>query len=295
MQVKVYAKLNLTLNVGARKGEFHPVDSVATSVDVCDVVEVVARTDSQVHVSGVSQVEETHNTAYSAAHAFVEAFSTPGVDVFLQKGIPFGAGLGGSSADAAAVLQCMCKLFGVDADCEKVHELCAKLGSDVSFMLRGGLGRLLGKGDDVEYFSLKQPIYFALTTFTQEMNSREVYAAFDTVAAHCGNGASQRPFEDVRNAELLTLLEHGNVKQALDYLCNDLQQAAAALSNYADAYLKFVNTQHWRAVMTGSGSAYYVAFATRAEAQKAVDLLNSNSFTTILCQTVPHGVEFSTI
>ena len=265
MQVRVYAKLNLTLRVGARQGEFHPIDSVATSVDVCDVVEVVERTDSDVHVEGVSGVEQTDNTAYKAAHAFLKAFSSHGVDIFVKKGIPFGAGMGGSSADAAAVLYCMCKLFGVDVDSDEVRAICACLGSDVTFMLHGGLGRLRGKGDDVEYFALKHPIFFALTTFEQQMSTAEVYSAFDRLGNH--------PIND-----------------GLAFF-NDLQAAATSISDYATQYLSFAKAKGLSPVMTGSGSAYFIAFSTRAEAQNAVNLLNSHCFSTILCESMPNGIE----
>ena len=295
MQVKVYAKLNLTLGVGARVGEFHEIDSVATSVDVCDVVEVVARTDGEVRVSGVAGVEVERNTAYRAARAFVEAFCSNGVDICIQKGIPFGGGLGGSSADAAAVLFCMCKLFGVDVESDGVRSICTKIGSDITYMLRGGLGRLRGKGDSVGFFSLKHPLYLALTIFDQQMTSREVYTAFDSVVKPSrrviNDGGTKRQFEDNRSLELLNLLADEKNEQALSCCFNDLQRAAVHVSSYADEYLKFTKSHGLNAVMTGSGSAYYVAFATVAEAQKAVDLLNSNGFTTTLCQTVPQGVE----
>ena len=187
MKVKVYAKLNLTLNVGERQGAFHPIDSVATSVDIYDVVEVIPRADSHVNVCGVEAVEQERNTAYKAAVAFRSAFAaktTPGVDIFIQKGIPFGGGLGGSSADAAAVVYCMCKLFGVDVHSREIHELCASLGSDINFMLFGGLGRLQGKGDDVTYYKLSKPLYFALTTFDFPLSSKEMYDAYDLLLSN---------------------------------------------------------------------------------------------------------------
>ena len=292
MKVKVYAKLNLTLSVGARQGEFHPIDSVATSVDVYDVVRVTERADKQVRVSGVHGVAQECNTAYRAACAFVEAFDTNGVDVHIDKGIPFGSGLGGSSADAAAVLFCLCKLHNIDLGCEKLLKICEKVGSDVTFMLRGGLGRLRGKGDTVAFFELQNPLYFALTTFEQQMNTREVYAAFDSVGKRSVSGDStQKLFENSTNAELVTLLQRGANKQAMACFSNDLQSAANAISDYADQYLKFTEVNGFNAVMTGSGSAYYIAFTTRAEAKKAVNLLNSNGFSTVLCQSMSHGIE----
>ena len=293
MQVKVYAKLNLTLSVYAKQGEFHPIDSVATSIDVCDEVEVIARADKQVHVSGVDGVEQQRNTAYVAACAFVAAFDTNGVDVHIRKGIPFGGGLGGSSADAAAVLYCLCNMQKIDKGCEKLLKICEKVGSDVTYMLRGGLGRLRGKGDTVEYFAMRKPLFFALTTFDQEMSSREVYVAFDSLDKGSARVSSHQLGAEC-NSKLLTLLAQGN-GQATDCFYNDLQRAAAAISNYAEPYLQFTKMHGLNAVMTGSGSAYYVAFTNCAEAQKAVDLLNSNGFTTILCKSVSHGIEPSNI
>lgn len=292
MKVKVYAKLNLTLDVGEKVGEFHSIDSVATSVNVCDVVEVKERRDKQVIVNGMPTptVELERNTAYRAACAFVEAFDTNGVDVYIEKGIPFCSGLGGSSADAAAVLFCLAKLQKIDLGCEKLQKICKTVGSDVTFMLQGGLGRLRGKGDWVEFFALKKPLYFALTTFTQELSSGEVYSAFDKLLTQHHYGAKSRQ-SGCSNEQILTLLQSGFNDQALIYLCNDLQRAATAISNYAEHYLILAKESGLNPIMTGSGSAYYVPFDNSHEAEKTVNFLNSNGFKTILCQSVQKGIE----
>ena len=286
MKVKVYAKLNLTLNVGEKSGKFHPIDSVATSVDICDVVEVALRQDGQINVCGVNDVEKENNTAYRAAVAFMRAFgkktanSKPGVDIFIQKGIPFGAGLGGSSADAAAVVYCMCKLFGVDIHSRKVHELSSLIGSDVNFMLFGGLGRMQGKGDDVTYHKLTEPLHFALTTFDADMSSGEIYSAFDTAPVS----------KKVDNGFLLRLLRQGANSQAIAMFSNDLQQATVRVSDYAKDYLSFVQSHNLQYNMTGSGSAYYVACVTRQDAEQVAELLNAHGFNTTVCLSIPRGI-----
>lgn len=296
MKVKVYAKLNLTLSVGAKQGEFHPIDSVATSVDLCDVVEVTPRSDAQVVVHSVDQVPYERNSAYKAAVAFRHSYSQfipkneNGVEIFVKKGIPFGGGLGGSSADAAAVVYCMCKLFGVDVRSRKVHELCAKLGSDVNFMLFGGLGRLQGKGDDVTFAKLAKPLYFALTTFDCSMNSGEVYTAFDNFEIN--NSRFSTPyslFESKNSNTCWNLLKNGDM-QAIAFFSNDLQQATASISHYADEYVAFVRSNSWRCTMTGSGSAYFIACETAEKAEQITKLLNDNGFTTTVCQSVPSGI-----
>ena len=305
MKVKVFAKLNLTLKVGAKQGEFHLIDSVATSVDICDTVEVVRRADMQVKVCGVQCVEQERNTAYKAAVAFRRAFAhktVAGVDIVIHKGIPFGGGLGGSSADAAAVVYCMCKLFDVDIHSREIHELCASLGSDTKFMLFGGLGRLQGKGDNVSYYKMAEPLYFALTTFDVSMNSGEIYSAFDTlrssragknfIGCHCVEGSPVH--EELSVSEpteaLLNLLQQGANGKAISLCFNDLQKATSRVSNYAKEYLSFIKSHGLMCNMTGSGSAYYVACVTKKEAEQVSELLNSHGFTTIICVSVPSGI-----
>ena len=287
MKVKVYAKLNLTLNVGERKGAFHPIDSVATSVDICDVVEVVRRNDVQINVQGIQQVEVEQNTAYKAAEAFRRVFAgrasqtVSGVDISIRKGIPFGGGLGGSSADAAAVVYCMCKLFGVDICSDEVRDLCSSIGSDVNFMLFGGLGRLQGKGDKVTRNIMLKPLYFAMTTFDNAMSSASVYSAFDSVA-------NAKPLAD--NSAVLDMLESGNNAQAIPLFSNHLQQATASIDGYADSYLALVSSRQLACNMTGSGSAYYVACVTQEDAEEVSRLLNAHGFSTTVCKSMPLGI-----
>ena len=315
VKVKVFAKLNLTLQVGAKQGQFHPIDSVATSIDICDTVEVTVRHDAHIWVYDLPQVATEQNSAYRAAVAFQRMFSTHGVEICVKKGIPFGGGLGGSSADAAAVIYCMCKLFDVEIHSQKIHALCSALGSDIYFMLFGGLGRLQGKGDDVTYCNMAKPLYFALTTFDVAMNSGEIYSAFDKLnvckeaklplslsTAHCeccdvksvGVDSVQTDglsFQNSVNDKLLHLLQQGENGKAAKLFSNGLQQATLSVSDYAKEYLNFVQSQKLSCNMTGSGSAYYVACQTPVEAQHVADLLNAHGYTTAVCVSVPRGVE----
>ena len=75
MKVKVFAKLNITLNVGKKQGDFHKVNSVAVSVDIFDTVSVTPRQDNQVTVSGMS-LPVDKNIAYKAADLFLKKLDT---------------------------------------------------------------------------------------------------------------------------------------------------------------------------------------------------------------------------
>lgn len=281
MKVNVFAKLNLSLNVFAKQGQFHPIDSVVTSVDLCDEVTVHTNPSGEVFVNCDGNIPPTQNVAYKAACAFRDLFGTGGCSVKICKGIPVGAGMGGSSADAAAVVECLCKLYGVDGDSPQVHSLCASLGSDVNFVRKGGLARMTGKGDNLQ-FAQPVPLYFAVTFFSAQLSAQQVYDKFDL--PH-----SQVPHAD--NDKLLHLLASGKVSQALALCSNGLQPAACNSDGFAEKYLHFCRQNNLPCTMTGSGSAFFVPFASLQEAQNAVNWLNLNGFVTKLVQSVPNGVQ----
>lgn len=281
MVVKVFAKLNLTLNVGENKDGFHQIDSVVTSVNLCDKVCVKRRMDDKVTVWGCEGISQEQNVAYKAARAFQNAFGTGGCDVQIRKGIPIAAGLGGSSADAAAVVHCLCKLCGVQKNSVEVHNLCAQLGSDVNFMLRGGLARMRGKGDDL-IFEKSVKVFFAVTFFEAQLSAKQVYDRFDILG-------EKSVFAD--NKTFLRLLQSGKSAEALRLCSNGLQLAANSLDSFAQDYLNFCAECGLSSTMTGSGSAYFLPFADKFDAKRAVKLLRQQGFATHLVQSVSFGVK----
>lgn len=277
MKVKVYAKLNLTLNVFPKVGNFHPIDSVVTSVNIWDQIEVKPRKDKKVKLKGFMPTVD--NIAYKTAVAFVEQFDTFGVNIDIKKGIPIGAGVGGSSADSAGVIYCMCKLFDIDLQSEPVAKLCASLGSDITFMLKGGIARMQGKGDDVTFGECPFNLYFALTRFSQSMSTADVYNAFDTLP-------EQRKTD---SEKLFNLLCNGNL--AIELQNNNLQSACQSLSSYAQSYIQCVRDLGYTPNMTGSGSAYYVWCQSQTDAERVTRMLQERGFNATVVHSVPCGIE----
>lgn len=277
MKVKVYAKLNLTLNLFPKVGNFHPIDSVVTSVNIWDQIEVKPRKDKKIKLKGFMPTVD--NIAYKTAVAFVEQFDTFGVNIDIKKGIPIGAGMGGSSADSAGVIYCMCKLFDIDLQSEPVAKLCASLGSDITFMLKGGIARMQGKGDDVTFGECPFNLYFALTRFSQSVSTTDVYNAFDTLP-------EQRKTD---SEKLFNLLCNGNL--AIELQNNNLQPACQSLSSYAQSYLQCASDLGYTPNMTGSGSAYYVWCQSQTNAQTVTKLIQQKGFNCAVVHSVPVGVE----
>ena len=151
MKLRAEAKLNLTLEVGARRADgYHDVDTVMHSISLCDVVTLGVLDSIEVTCAGLD-CDAQDNIAYKAARAFfARAGLSGGVRIDIAKGIPVGAGLGGGSADAAAVLRGLNALYGRPLDASALLELAAGVGADVPFCLLGGAARCRGIGERVE-------------------------------------------------------------------------------------------------------------------------------------------------
>lgn len=152
------AKVNLLLRVLHRRPDgFHELESLFQAIDLCDRV-VVARGGEGVRllVEGPDLGPVEQNLAHRAARAFLDALgegSGSGVAIRLEKRIPAGAGLGGGSSDAAAVLRCMNTLWGDPLAAADLSAVGASLGSDVPFFL-GGCALAWGRGRGEELVGL---------------------------------------------------------------------------------------------------------------------------------------------
>ena len=123
-----YAKINLTLEVGGKRADgYHSLTSVMARISLADKVEVEKNNSNNINISvNDSTLEGENNLAVKAAKGYFEAagIAPCGVDIRLEKHIPVAAGMGGGSADAAAVIECMEELFE-PLDKEKRHTPCA--------------------------------------------------------------------------------------------------------------------------------------------------------------------------
>jgi 4-diphosphocytidyl-2-C-methyl-D-erythritol kinase len=127
---RAYAKLNLVLHVGRPRDDgMHPICSLLAAIELADEVELRHR-DGDADVIVCPGVEGP-NLAAAALTAVREHAALPPVEVRIRKRIPVAAGLGGGSADAAAVLRASNRLAGEPLDRNALRELAAGLGSDV--------------------------------------------------------------------------------------------------------------------------------------------------------------------
>lgn len=262
MQHKAYAKLNLTLDVLGTAGGYHMLDSLVTTVDLFDTVHIFARGDGvcTVETRGAEILAERNN-ALRAAERFCEKFHTRGVDIVLEKRIPIGAGMGGSSTDSAAVIAGMGGLFHVN-DRAALKALADENGSDTGYLLGGGIARIRGRGERVERFPF-QKLYFVVLP-TAPVSTGECFAAYDRQ----GGPSSSRT---ERAAERMRA---GDVAGAAGVFGNDLTSAAQQFADVAHAIERMRQNSPLGAGMTGSGGAVFGLFRDGESAARAREKLN---------------------
>ncbi len=252
VRVNAYAKLNLTLDILGAEGGCHMLDSLVTTVDLCDRIILRKRRDGLVRIlmrGAGADIPPEENNAQRAGDAFVAKYGTCGADITVHKNIPIGAGLGGSSADIAGVIAGMGRLFSV-SDPNGMRELAASLGSDAPFQMRGGLARIKGRGERVEALPFCT-LHFLILVPKERVLAREAYARFD--AAEGRRGA--------RTASAAELLSGGDPAWAAKNFGNDLFSSAKELCPaVGEAYLALKSFSPLGVSMTGSGSAVFACF-----------------------------------
>ena len=157
MRLAAHAKINLTLEVlGTRPDGYHELRSVVTTIPLHDDVELADAPAGEVTVKmtgdglDVPRVPCEKNLAVRAARALQEACGVVrGVHIRIVKRIPAGAGLGGGSADAAAVLNGLNEMWGLNLPKERLCAIGAEVGSDVPALVLGGTVLMEGRGERV--------------------------------------------------------------------------------------------------------------------------------------------------
>ena len=244
VRLRAFAKANLSLNITGRKDGLHTLDSIMTAVDVFDTVTVTERNDGKINVRFVNaDIDPVSNTAYRAANAVMSALDLKGFDIEIEKGIPMGAGLGGSSADGAAVLRALDLFYRLPERGVDMRKLALSIGSDVPFMLTGGSARVEGVGEKMFFFENKLPL-FAVGLMSEQVSTAEAYAKFDAL---CGEKLAPTD-----NGALTDLLMNGD-KKATEMFGNALTQPAVVIAPSVADNIKLLERYGAAACLTGSG------------------------------------------
>ena len=281
---KANAKINASLDVlGLMPDGYHELDTVMVSLSLCDDVTVTLRHSAemcvQISVPGFSQIvpQDAQNTAAKAALHFFDTLGITGVcaDIEITKRIPVGAGLGGGSADAAAVLRALNALCGEPYTAEKLREIGLAVGADVPFCIDGGTVRAGGRGEVMTTLPNFPDCAIVLVKPVFSISTSELYTKIDNVKI------TEHPDTD----GLVAAIAAGDLHGAAPRCFNVFEQVLSPDQNATITEIKntLIDGGALCAAMTGTGSAVFGIFEDAGAATAAKGAL-AQGYETFLCR-----------
>lgn len=261
------AKVNLTLNViGKRSDGYHELESVMQQINLHDIISLhTGGRGIKVTSNSVQIPNNEENLAFQAAHLLYSEFSlTPGMQIFIEKNIPVGAGLAGGSTDAAAVIKGINELFDLHLKREELMQLGSIIGSDVPFCVLGGAAVARGRGEILTPLPEGPQLEMVLVKPNFQLSTGEVYRNFrlERVDQAPDNTAFLEAWHQCNSigiaAEMRNVLETVSIEK-----CPEIQLIKDKLDT-----LGAQNT-----LMSGSGPSVVGVFARRDEAHKAWEII----------------------
>ncbi|MBQ8238643.1 MAG: 4-(cytidine 5'-diphospho)-2-C-methyl-D-erythritol kinase [Oscillospiraceae bacterium] len=277
-----FAKLNLTLDVlGKRPDGYHDLQSVMQTVSIRDDIEIDIGTGKPWKLvcdkEGIPCDE--HNLAWKAARVYCDAMNKDpeGLEIRITKRIPSGAGMGGGSADAAAVLRALNKHYGEPLSIGALAELGAQVGSDVPFCVICGTAMCEGRGERIRKLPDMPDCIIVVCKPEFSVSTPELYRKLDQVAI--ANRPDNQAMERALYAGDLEKIAHG--------LCNVFDPVVTA-DHLELNYIKSIFHQYGAVgyQMTGSGSACFAIVSEFEVAAVICSMLKDNYPNVFICKPV---------
>lgn len=278
--VNAPAKINLTLNMeGRREDGYHLLSSVFQSISLADRVTLTKAEESGIVLTLSDPLLpcDERNTAFRAARVFFDKTGIePSVAICVEKIIPQQAGLGGGSADAAAVLVGLNALFEAGLTTDELCGLGEKVGADVPFCIVGGTAMVTGIGEIIEPIAPLPSCFLVVAKPAVGVSTAAAYAAVDSV-----------PTVPADQQAMRRAIEEGNLEEVGKRLSNAFEQALN-IPEVADLLEQMRAFSPLGCMMSGSGSAVFALFSNSQDAQACVNTL-SESVQSYACEPLSVG------
>ncbi len=269
--VKAYAKLNLSLDVlNRREDGFHNLRMLTQTINLCDDI-TLTLTEEPIFTAKSNRSylpSDDRNLAVSAAKLFCKQTGLwqGGVMVHLEKRIPVCAGMGGGSADAAAVLRALHSLLDGKLSVKQLCEMSLPLGSDVPFCIAGGTQLMEGRGEILTPLPPLPDCYIVVCKPLASLSTPKVFSWLDTPKI------KHRP--DTQG--LVTALQQHRLRDVGCRVYNVLEDVVTPrLKELQEIHAALIDGGAIGAAMSGTGSAMFGVFEDEARAMRTFATLRA--------------------
>ena len=281
ISVSAPAKINLFLDIiGKLDNGYHSLFMVMQTVGLCDTVTVEKSEENGIFLTCSEEKLpcDEKNIAWKAAAAFFKKYSIePNVKIHIEKRIPFAAGLAGGSADAAAVIVALDKLYETSLS---EYELCKTgllVGSDVPFCIKGGTCLSQNTGGVLSPLEPLKDCFIVLAKPESGVSTAEAYSAADNTYLY-------RP----DSMRMLDACEKGDFEGICKYAGNVFEQVIEVAERVE---FKEIMRKHGCSLcqMSGSGPTVFALFENKENAEKCAEELRKICPNVFLTTPVNHG------
>lgn len=285
IKIKCPAKINLTLEVlNKRSDGFHNIQSIMQTIDLYDILTISIKESSkfEINLSGTSDEipYDERNLVYKAADLFFQKINLSAnqpinlsTNIHIEKNIPVAAGLAGGSTDAAGTIYGLNKIFDRFFSGEELHELCAKLGSDLNFCLEGGCHLTSSRGEILKKIPFCEFPVSLIKPKNLGISAKEAYTKFSELKIKPNLNNTEKMLEILKTHEC-------DIKKIEKLLHNDLE--IAVINDYEE--LQTIKKAYPNSIMSGSGSTFF------ALEQNIPIKLNNNFWVKTNLKSINHGV-----
>jgi len=285
VKILSFAKINLALAVlGRRPDGYHDIETVFQAIDLADELDFRPSAEISLTTEGLPDVPERDNIVWKAASLLAERIGERrGAAITLRKKIPSGAGLGGGSADAAAALLGLRRLWNTNISDADIYAVAAELGSDVPFFLMGGAALGEGRGEILTALPDFQPEHLVVLFPGISISTASAYRALN-LGLTSGNS-------DPRIQRFLGLAKNGSSWQA--GIFNDFETAILpAYPEIAEAKSFLEQQGATVTLLSGSGSSVFGFFFDEESARAAAVAVNRSNWRAFPAKTLTRAEYF---
>lgn len=277
LTAKVYAKVNLFLDVtGKDPNGYHTVDNVMQSVTLCDTVSVAPCSCGGIQVESSSSLLGGENDiVYIAAKSYAQAANLDlNLKIKVKKEIPIKAGLGGGSADAAAVLCCLEKMFSALGE-QKLLDIAAKIGADVPFFISGGTAVCSHYGEIITPTYSCPDCFFVIAKAGEKPSTAQMYKKIDELNLKTNKKDIKDLLSSLKGGDLTAVCD--NMMNIFEYVWDDDKTAGVFSVIKSSGAL----TVH----LSGSGPCVFGVFDRKDFADICLDKLKRLNIDCWLCES----------
>lgn len=281
--VKSYAKINVSLQIlGKRDDGYHLLRMVFLPLELHDVIElerIPNSLDSFITCDDVGLANNHHNLCMKALNAMRDKFHfKEQFNITIHKEIPYAAGLGGGSSNAAVVINTINQLLRLHADEETLKDIGLSIGADVPYFFYNKPAVVTGIGEEITPFALKEKYYCLLVKPKTGLSTKEVYKKADNYSYN--HNASE-------TYNVIEALNAGNIELLSQTMNNDLYNPAKEILKDVEIIINRLKSLGLKAsMMTGSGSACFALSKDLKALKNAAYILEKEDYEPIITATL---------